>query len=43
MHVHFHLIPRFDDRGLGIGWNAGSLVPDEARELVAKMQVALEG
>jgi histidine triad (HIT) family protein len=43
MHVHFHIIPRFDDRGLGIGWNAGSLVPDEARELVAKMQVALEG
>ena len=25
MHVHFHIIPRFQDRGLGIGWEAQSL------------------
>jgi histidine triad (HIT) family protein len=43
MHVHFHIIPRFEDRGLGIGWNAGSLAPDEARDLVATMQAVLEG
>ena len=25
-HVHFHVIPRFDDgSGLGIGWKAGRL------------------
>jgi histidine triad (HIT) family protein len=26
MHVHFHIIPRYDDgSGLGIGWNASKL------------------
>jgi len=24
-HVHFHIIPRYDDSGLGIGWRAGKL------------------
>lgn len=24
-HVHFHIIPRMGDAGLGIGWNPGSL------------------
>lgn len=32
-HVHFHIIPRFADRGLGIGWNPGELGADEAAEL----------
>ncbi len=24
-HVHFHIIPKYDDCGLGIGWNASEL------------------
>ncbi|NIO59673.1 MAG: HIT domain-containing protein, partial [Acidobacteria bacterium] len=24
-HVHFHIIPKLGDAGLGIRWNAGSL------------------
>jgi histidine triad (HIT) family protein len=31
MHVHFHVIPRFEDgSGLGIEWNAGSLEDGDA-------------
>lgn len=41
MHVHFHIIPRTDTDGLGIGWPAGSLAQDDARELVASIQAAL--
>jgi len=34
MHVHFHIIPRFDDgSGLGIRWSAGKLDSEEARRL----------
>lgn len=29
-HVHFHIIPRVADQGLGIGWPAGSLEDPEA-------------
>ncbi len=42
MHVHFHIIPRQGSRGLGIGWPAGRLDGDAARELVSKMRAALE-
>lgn len=41
MHVHFHIIPRFEDRGLGIGWNAGSLAQDEGSRLAEAMRSAL--
>ncbi|HYH47094.1 MAG TPA: HIT family protein [Thermoanaerobaculia bacterium] len=41
MHVHFHVIPKFGERGLGILWPAGRLDDIAARELVAKMQQAL--
>ena len=31
MHVHFHVIPKYDDgTGLGIGWKAGKLEDGEA-------------
>ncbi|MCH7961511.1 MAG: HIT family protein [Planctomycetes bacterium] len=33
MHVHFHIIPRFQDRGLGIGWEARSLDAEEGAAL----------
>lgn len=41
MHVHFHIIPRVGDRGLGIGWQPGSLDDDEADELVGSIRAAL--
>jgi histidine triad (HIT) family protein len=41
MHVHFHIIPRFADRGLEIGWRASSLEPAAAATLVEKIRVAL--
>jgi len=42
-HVHFHIIPRHGDAGLGIGWRAGKLEPEAARELAAVMKAALGG
>ncbi len=42
-HVHFHVIPRHGDAGLGIGWRAGKLEPDAARELATMMKAALGG
>jgi diadenosine tetraphosphate (Ap4A) HIT family hydrolase len=49
MHVHFHVIPRYDDAspasrsgsGLGIKWNAGKLDPAIgsalAREIASRL------
>jgi histidine triad (HIT) family protein len=42
MHVHFHIIPKIGNEGLGIRWLAGKLDSADARELVAKMQAALD-
>jgi histidine triad (HIT) family protein len=38
-HVHFHIIPRFDDAGLEIEWNAGKLAdgPELAKAIAAKL------
>ncbi|MDP6979476.1 MAG: HIT family protein [Myxococcota bacterium] len=36
-HVHFHIIPKFADQGLGIGWKAGSLETEDAQTLLAAM------
>ncbi len=36
-HVHFHIIPKFSDSGLGVGWKSGSLAPESAQELLAAM------
>lgn len=41
MHVHFHIIPKFENAGLGIGWNAGKLDEATAKDLVAKITAAL--
>jgi histidine triad (HIT) family protein len=42
-HVHFHIIPKFPDgKGLGIGWEAGSLEPDEGASLAQRIVAALE-
>jgi len=43
LHVHFHIIPKFDDkRGLGIQWPAGKLAPTEGEELAKQVRTALE-
>ena len=39
-HVHFHIIPRVKDRGLGIGWQAGEL--EDAEGLLTRIQEELE-
>jgi len=41
MHVHFHIIPRLEGGGLGIGWSAGKLEAADAAALLAKMQATL--
>jgi histidine triad (HIT) family protein len=41
MHVHFHIIPKYDDgSGLGIGWKATKL-GDDAQALAAAIADAL--
>lgn len=39
MHVHFHIIPRTDARGLGVGWKPGEL--GDGAGLAAKIREAL--
>ena len=41
-HVHFHIIPRQGERGLGIGWQPGELTPEAAEPLLARMRAALD-
>lgn len=41
-HVHFHIIPKVGERGLGVGWIPGKLNDIDARDLVARMQDALD-
>ncbi len=40
-HVHFHIIPKFPNRGLGISWYAGSLDSARATELARKMRAEM--
>ena len=42
MHVHFHVIPKLGNQGLGILWPAGKLGDEAARDLVARMRAALQ-
>ncbi len=37
-HVHFHIIPKTGDAGLGIDWPAGSLDQDAAAELTEQVR-----
>jgi histidine triad (HIT) family protein len=41
MHVHFHIIPKSGDAGLGILWPARKLSESTARDLVDRMRKAL--
>jgi len=40
-HVHFHIIPKFPDSGLGIGWPGGSLSDTDAVGFLQKMHASL--
>ena len=40
-HVHFHVIPKLGERGLGIGWKPSPLDPDDAQRLLAAMRASL--
>lgn len=42
LHVHFHVIPRIGEHGLGIGWKQSALDPDDALQLVARMQATFD-
>ena len=41
LHVHFHIIPKFADSGLGIEWQPGSLESAKGAELASKVRDAL--
>jgi histidine triad (HIT) family protein len=41
-HVHFHIIPKVGEQGLGIGWPAGSLRDEDAATLVESIRAALD-
>ena len=41
-HVHFHIIPKTADGGLGVGWQPTKLDDDDAKTLVGAMTEALE-
>ncbi len=43
MHVHVHIIPRYDDAGLSHRWEPGVLDEDDARRLARDIQAALQG
>ncbi|MDD9940548.1 MAG: HIT family protein [Myxococcales bacterium] len=36
-HVHFHIIPKFTDQGLGVTWKPGELSSDDGRTMAAKI------
>ena len=40
-YVHFHIIPKLGDAGLGLGWSAGSLDDQRAGQLVEQMRASL--
>jgi histidine triad (HIT) family protein len=42
MHVHFHIIPKMGEAGLGIGWRPTSLSAEEAQGLLERMHAALD-
>jgi histidine triad (HIT) family protein len=40
-HVHFHIIPKLGDVGLGVGWKPGKLGNDDAAALTSAIVAAL--
>lgn len=40
-HVHFHIIPKYSDAGLGMTWEAGTLDDAGAKRLADQMRASL--
>jgi histidine triad (HIT) family protein len=40
-HVHFHVIPKIDGRGLGLSWKPSKLDPEAGKALAAKLARSL--
>jgi histidine triad (HIT) family protein len=40
-HVHFHVIPRVGDKGLGLTWKPGMLTDAEAATLLPRLHASL--
>jgi histidine triad (HIT) family protein len=40
-HVHFHIIPKHEGEGLGIGWHPTKLAPEKAADLAKRIAGAL--
>jgi len=41
IHFHIHLIPRYENDGVGLTWNAGELTEEASNEIIAKIQGVL--
>lgn len=41
-HVHFHIIPRHGERGLGLGWSSSTLDQSTAPALAQRIAAAIE-
>lgn len=41
LHVHFHIIPKIGDQGLGIRWRPGQLSDDEGADLSRRIAEAI--
>jgi histidine triad (HIT) family protein len=41
-HVHFHIIPREGERGLGIGWSTSSIDHETAPALAQRIAAAID-
>ena len=41
IHFHIHLIPRYENDGVGLKWNAGELTEEASNEIIAKIEGVL--
>lgn len=41
-HVHFHIIPKIGEAGLGVGWPAGELNSEQGATLCEKIRAQLD-
>jgi len=37
-HFHLHMIPRYQNDGVGLGWKMGTLTDEDKEELLAKIK-----
>ena len=36
-HFHMHLIPRYENDNVGLGWNVGTLTEEDKSEILSKL------